>query len=163
MDDLVVATAIYRMWTFWRLQMLAMFSLFTVVGVVGLVAAISTKSGPPTIFVVLWLFALVWNGYWFFLRVAYQLELTGNELRWRAPFRSGVVPLDQLVAMRPHRFGSSIEVLELREGSKVLVMVRKGFADFAAEVQVAAPQVRVRVGVLARVGERLPGPRGYRR
>ena len=42
----------------------------------------------------------------------------------------------------PHRFGSSIEVLELEHGVKVLVMVRKGFIDFAADCETAFTTAR---------------------
>jgi hypothetical protein len=104
-----------------------------------------------------------WNANWFLLRIAFRLELCGTDLSWQAPLRRGVIKLSDLVEMRPQRFGSSIEVLVLADGSKVLVMVRKGFVDFMAELQTVAPHVHARVGTFAKIGDRLPGPRGFRR
>jgi hypothetical protein len=150
------------MYALWRAQILAMFAVF-VVAAVFMVAAIAAGSGPPVWFAAFWLAALVWNGYWFLFRVAYQLDLTEHEICWRTPLRSGSIALTDLVELRPHRFGSSIEVIQLASGTKVLVMVRKGFVDFMMEIQRLAPQVHARVGAFAKLGNRLPGPRGFRR
>jgi hypothetical protein len=38
------------------------------------------QDGPPLWFVVLWLLALVWNAYWFLVRIAYRLDLSDTEL-----------------------------------------------------------------------------------
>jgi hypothetical protein len=153
----------YRMYPLWRVQILGMFVLFAVVGVVVVVAGVVASSGPPLFFALVWVLVVIWNGYWFLFRIAYRLDLTESSLAWRTPLRSGTIALIDLVEMRPSRFGSSAEVLRLSDGSKVLVMVRKGFVDFMAEVQAAAPHVEARVGTFAKIGERLPGPRGFRR
>jgi hypothetical protein len=152
----------YRMYPLWRVQILSMFVLFAVVGVVVLVAAVVASSGP-SLFALVWVLGVIWNGYWFLFRIAYRLDLTESSLAWRTPLRSGTIALIDLVEMRPSRFGSSAEVLRSSDGSKVLVMVRKGFVDFMAEVQAAGPHVEARVGTFAKIGERLPGPRGFRR
>jgi hypothetical protein len=147
----------------WRAQILAIFAVLSVAAVGISVASVWSKVGPPLWFVVLWLLALVWNGYWFLVRIAYRLDLSDTELLWRTPLRNGAIELADLVEMRPYRLGLSIEVLQLADGSKVLVIVRKGFIDFTKEVNNAAPHVPVRVGAFAKIGDRLPGPRGFRR
>lgn len=153
----------YRMHALWRLQIFATCAIFAVVGVVVVVTSVMASSGPPVWFAVLWLLVAVWNSYWFLFRIAYRLDLWQSSIRWQTPLRSGTIALTDLVEMRPMRFGSSVEVLRLSDGSKVQVMVRRGFVDFMAEVQAAAPHVQARVGTLARIGNWGPGPRGFRR
>jgi hypothetical protein len=126
------------MYALWRAQILAMFAVFVVAGVL-MVVAIAAGSGPPVWFAAFWLAALVWNSYWFLFRIAYQLDLTERELYWRTPFRNGSIALTDLVELRPHRFGSSIEVIQLADGAKILVMVRKGFVEFMAENPTSRP------------------------
>lgn len=153
----------YQLYALWRLQIFGTFAIFAVVGVPVVATSLVARSGPPIWFAVLWLLVAVWNGYWFLFRIAYRLDLSESSIRWRAPLRSGTIALSDLVEMRPFRFGSTVEVLCLSDGSKVEVMVQKGFVEFMAEVQAAAPHVQARVGTFAKIGDRLPGPRGFRR
>jgi hypothetical protein len=150
------------MYGLWRVQVLGTFAACAVVGVTTLVVSLSFSFGPPAWFAALWLLAVIWNAYWFLLRIAYRLDLSEADLSWRTPLRSGTIALADLVEMRPSRMGSTVEVLSLSDGSKVLVMVRKGFVDFATEIQQIAPHLQVRIGLYAKIGERLPGPRGFR-
>ena len=158
---MIVAT--YRMLRYWPAALFAGFAILGVGGVVVVVVSVSGHDGPPTWFVGLWLLALAWNGYWWLFRIAYRLDLTQTDLAWRAPLRQGSLRTADLVEMRPYVFGSSIEVIVPSEGAKVLVLVRKGFVDFMREVETVAPQVRTRVGLYAKLSERLPGARGYSR
>ncbi len=152
----------YRVWGFGAKRIVAMLALMAAIGVAGLVAAV-VATGPPLWFVGLYLLALVWNAYWFLFRIAYRLDLSQDELSWHAPFRSGTVNLRQIDQMRPQRLGSTFEVIALRQGRPLLVMVQKGFADFASEVQARAPHIGVRIGSLARLGNKFPGPSSLRR
>ena len=80
----------YRMYAFYRAQILAMFGLFAVMAV-GFVTAAAMSNAPLLVFAALWVAALLWNGYWFLLRLVYDLELDGDVIRWRTPLRSGTI------------------------------------------------------------------------
>lgn len=151
----------YRMYALYRAQILAMFGLFAVIAVVFVtVAAMSNAS--LLVFAALWVAALSWNGYWFLLRLVYDLELDGDVVRWRTPLRSGTVPLSDVVELRPSRFGSNAEVFELADRRRLLVFVRKGFRAFADELVARRPGIPVRLGLQARLVERFPGWSGFK-
>ena len=76
--------------------MLGMFGFFLVVGVALLASPDDGAGGPPGWFMALWVGALAWNAYWWLFRVAYVLELSDTELRWRAPLAHGTVPVRAL-------------------------------------------------------------------
>src|SRR4051812_26839451 len=154
----------YRMYALWRVQILAMFAIFGVAAVALVVAALSGGNGsPPLVLSLLWSAIAVWNGYWFLWRVAYQLELDHEQLRWWAPLRRGVIPLAELQELKPFLLGSSVEVFRSSAQPDVLVFVRRGLKDFAGVIKERAPHVAIRFGIYARIAERLPGPRGFRR
>lgn len=154
----------YRMYALWRFQILAMFAIFAVAAVALLVAALGGgHDAPPLAFSLLWIAIAVWNAYWFLWRVAYQLELDDEQLRWHAPLRQGVIPLAELQELKPFLLGSSVEVFRSFGRPDVLVFVRRGLKDFAEVIKERAPHVAIRFGTYARIAERLPGPRGFRR
>ena len=135
-----------------------MFAFFAVVGAF-LVLATPTE-GPeavPAGFKVFWVGALVWNAYWFLFRIAVSLRLEDRELVWDAPLRSGRIAVGDVVAVRPMRFASNVEVFEQRGGRPVMVMVTKGLSDFLAELSKLNPNLPVRLGWQSRLAERLPG------
>jgi hypothetical protein len=139
------------------------FAIFGVVAVPLVIAAsLRDRNGPPLLFLVAWIAALGWNAYWFLLRFCYRLDLEEGMLRWWAPPRSGDAPLAGLQALRPSRLSPNVAVFDFVEGPRVLVLVRRGFADFAASVQAAAPQATVRTSWYTRLAEWLPGSSGLR-
>ncbi|MDQ1541895.1 MAG: hypothetical protein QOH29_2621 [Actinomycetota bacterium] len=158
-----VAGASYRVYAFYRIQVIAMFVVFAVVAVVLVVNLATGASGPPIGFSVFWIAAVVWNAYWFLLRVAYRVDLQDHELRWRAPLKSGTIPLDTLREIRPSRMSSNVELFEWDGGRPLIVFAMKGLRDFCAVIQAATPHVGVRFGWQARLAERMPGPRRFRR
>lgn len=84
----MVVMARYRMYTWYRFQVLAMFAILAAVGVGILVAAASGHG--PVAFSIVWVAIAVWNGYWFLLRVVYDLELSdGTEVAYSFSKRSG--------------------------------------------------------------------------
>ena len=151
----------YRMYAFYRAQILAMFGLFAVIAV-GFVTAAAMSNAPLLVFAALWVATLLWNGYWFLLRLVYDLELDGDAIRWRTPLRSGTITLSDVVELRPSRFGSNAEVFELVDRARLLVFVRKGFRAFADELVARRPELPVRLGFQARLVERLPGWSGFK-
>lgn len=148
----------YRMYTLYGRQILATFTLTVVI----LATAFSGTGGPPIAFIALWIAIAIWNGYWFLFRIAYHLEVNDQTLRWRAPFRQGTVSLLDISELRPSRFGSNIELFELASGTRSLVFVRKGFRAFADELVELRPGLPVRLGLQARLFERMPGWTGFR-
>jgi hypothetical protein len=158
-----VPEASYRVYAFYRIQVIAMFAVFAVVAVVLVVSLVVGASGPPVGFSLFWIAAVTWNAYWFLLRVAYRVDLADRELRWHAPLGSGAIPLATLREIRPSRMSSNVELFEWDGGRPVIVFAMKGLRDFCAVVQAAAPHVGVRFGWQARLAERMPGPRRFRR
>jgi hypothetical protein len=75
----------------WRLPAVYRFQVLLTVGffVVFSIPLLTGRVLAPAWFRLSWLVALCWNGYWFLLRVVYQLEVRGGVLRWWAPLRSG--------------------------------------------------------------------------
>lgn len=150
------------MYRLYRAQVLAMFAIFGATVPLVVAASLGDRDGPPLLFVLAWIAALGWNAYWFLLRLCYRLDLQDDTLRWRAPLRSGHAPLAGLRALRPARLSPNIAVFEFVDGPRVLVLARRGFADFSAGVQAAAPQAVVRMSWYIRLTERLPGSSGFR-
>ena len=104
-----------------------MFVIFGVVGVAVVVAVVVANSGPPILLALLWDLVVVWNGYWFLFRgVAYDSTSRSRASLGERLCRSGTIALTDLVEMRPSRFGSSVQVLRLADGSKVLVIDPEG-------------------------------------
>ena len=82
---------------------------------------------------------------------------------WRAPLRSGTVNLGDVLELRPDRFGSNAEVIQMADGARILVFVRKGFRAFTDELVARRPELPVRFGLQARWLKRLPGWSGFKR
>ncbi|WP_431247187.1 hypothetical protein [Leifsonia xyli] len=71
-------------------------AVLVVAGVSAVVQGFAGRHGPPIGFMVIWFAALGWNVYWWLFRVAYRVELVGRTLYWRAPLRSGTMPVDSV-------------------------------------------------------------------
>jgi hypothetical protein len=154
--------AAFRTPIFGRAWYLSIFVVFAGGGVV-LVAHELTTGGkdPPLSFALLWLAGVAWVAYWLLLRVAFAIELRDGQLRWETPLRRGSSPLSAVTRIRPMRWGSNVEVFELRDSRPVLVMVTKGFSRFLDDVAEQRPDLEVRLGLYSRVLQRLPGPSGW--
>jgi hypothetical protein len=92
----------------------------------------------------------------------HRLDLEGGTLRWWAPLRSGHAPLADLRALRPGRLTPNVAVFDFVDSPRVLVLVGRGFAAFAARLHAAAPQAAVRTSWYTRLTEWLPGSSGFR-
>lgn len=96
------------------------------------------------------------------------LELTATELRWRTPLRSGVIPLDQIIAIRWKTLGRSSSQnytpawnirIEVRNGKRLQFVSNPDMAAFTDEIKAAALQVKVKLPPViawARAGYRGP-------
>jgi hypothetical protein len=106
---------------------------------------------------------LCWNANWWLRRVSYRVDLRARTLHRWAPLRSGEIQMDQLRMVSPSRHGFGIVDLVSMHGGRVPVLIRRGFAEFAAEVQAAVPHVTVRLNWYSRMVDRLPGSSGFHR
>ena len=91
-------------------------------------------------------------------RLAWWLD---GPLRWRAPLRSGELPLTELTRIRAIGPGAS-GFLDQAVGPRMRVYVRKGFTDFTGALVAARPDQAVRIGFGARLVERWPGRSAFR-
>jgi hypothetical protein len=137
------------------------FVLALVIAIPLLLATAGHRNGPPVLFATAWIAIAIHHAYWFLFRIAYELEFDGQELRWRAPLRSGNINLGDIDRFRPFRFGSSVEVIESTSGAKVLVMVRPGLSDFAETFVARKPGLPIRFGFNGRLAQNLERRSGF--
>jgi hypothetical protein len=117
-----------------------------VVGI--LVLTTAGTAGRSANFGLLWIAMVGWNAYWFLLRIVYQFEVGDGVLSWRAPLRSGQVPVTEVIAIRPSRLGVGY-VVATRRGAILVAFASQGFGEFAAALQALQPSMAVRVGRLS--------------
>ena len=124
----------------------------------------SARRGPIA-FIVVWFAILGWNAYWHLLRIAHRLDYseTDDSLTWRAPLRSVVIPLGDIVGFRPFKLSSNIEVIETRDGRRYQVWIVKGFRAFSEILAQRHPGISVRIGWQGLLAEKMPGISWLRR
>jgi hypothetical protein len=144
----------------YRFLTIALFVCFGVVAVALVVVAPWGRSGGPAVaFTCVWIALMGWTAHWFLFRVAYELELDGDRLRWRAPLRSGEVALADLTRVSTR---GNVGVIAGARHQRVMVLARKGLTGFTAALVAARPDLEVRIGLQVRLAERLPGRSGFR-
>lgn len=152
----------YRMYGWWKALVVTVAIGFTLIAV-ALVAGSSGSSGTIA-FLVVWVLGAVFSFYQVTGRVGVSVTLTGDTLEWGALWSvSKRVSLADLSKIRPSRAGSSIEVIELVDGSTLSVWVRKGFADLAAELATRRPGLPIKLGSYSHMCERLQTRTGFSR
>jgi hypothetical protein len=149
----------YRSITGWRPLAIGLALYFTAAAGVLVVQA---ATGPvPWTFTILWLCAYAWVMPQVLLRFAYQLELRDGIVRWKTAVRSGHFAVNDVRSVRPYRWGRNAEVVELRNGQKLFVMIMRGFREFAADLAENAPFAQIEVGRFTQTAERRPGSKNY--
>lgn len=149
----------YRLFRGWRPLMFVMSFYFIAAAV--LLVVQSARASVPWTFTIVWLCAYGWVVPQVLLRLAFLVEVRGGFVSWEAAARSGRFAASDLRALRPYRWGRNMEILELRTGQKIFVMIARGFREFAADLQQNAPVARIEVGALTKVAERWPGSKNY--
>jgi hypothetical protein len=142
----------WRLPSYYRFQVLITFGIFVVVSASLGGAGYARQSLS---FALLWTAILIWNGYWFLLRIVYQVEVGAGVLSWRAPLRSGQVPVTEVVAIRPSSLAGHI--VQTRRGKIVVAFSTMGFDEFGAALRALEPSISVRVGWLRPPRPGLPG------
>jgi len=103
------------------------------------------RSGrPPLFFVFAWLAVLAWNAYIWLFRFAWQLELSGDVLTWRTPFRYGEVIAADIREVGPSPLSQQISVITSASRPKIYALTQSGFTQFAQELLRVAPSARYR-------------------
>ena len=132
---------IYRPMGGWGRPLLLLASLaFAVAAAALIMMTVRGGEGPPALFMVLWLVALVWNAYWWLFRVCVEVRVDGPTLEWLAPLRRGRAPLGDVARIRASRVGRQLAVMELQGRRPVLIPVRYGFANLQRAIAAGAPQ-----------------------
>jgi hypothetical protein len=80
----------------WVLFVMFVLTVLVVAGVSIVFQSFAGRPGPPAGFMAVWFAALGWNVYWWLFRVAYRVDLVDRTLYWRAPLRSGSIPVDSI-------------------------------------------------------------------
>jgi hypothetical protein len=102
------------------------------------------------------LWSVVWNAYWQ-RRLAHELRLDGDVLRWRSAEGGGSVALSDI--RRISTFGplSNMPIVHLPDGSRLALWIHKGSETFAQALTTADPRLEIPLGPVGRLYERLPG------
>jgi hypothetical protein len=140
---------------------LSMFGVFGLTGLVMVVQAIGGR-GPSIPFLLFWLFALVWNAYWWLLRFAYCVTVREDGLDWEAPLRHGDIPAAELIAVGRSKLVPNAIVIEHAGGRPVYLLHGKGLTELASAIGSLRPDIDVHLGRLGRVQQRMPGRSAWR-
>jgi hypothetical protein len=134
-------------------------SAVVVLAVLGIVAAslAGADGAPPVIVSLLVLAALVWNMYWWLLRIALSVRIDGDSLVAKTILLTRRVELDDVVAVRPMGFVSIITVLELVAGRPVLMMASTRVSALARDLRSRRPDLPVKLSWQAHLEERIRG------
>lgn len=136
----------------------AFFSLAIVLTTVHLLTA--SESAPRRVFFVLWIGMAAFGQYWYLFRQAYDLRFDSEYLYWRSPLRSGRLELQGLRRVRV-RWGTDA-FIENTDRARLHVIAQKGFTRFSAKLAAQDPGLEVRIGLIHRLLEWLPGSTLFR-
>ena len=126
----------------WVLFVLALLTMMVVAGVSIVAQSFAGRPGPPLAFMAPWFAALGWNVYWWLFRVAYRVELIGRTLQWRAPFRSGTIPVDAIESVGRFFFAPYTCVLRATGHTSLMVFTQlRSFAPMLEAVHRLNPAV----------------------
>lgn len=90
------------------------------------------------------LLTILWNLYWFLWRTVGELELREGQLHFRTPLRRGVLPLNDIVSLKPDRLSSG-RTCVIRSASHRALLVETGttLPDFLTTLSTLAPHVEI--------------------
>ena len=143
---------------------ITVFSVLSLVAIALIRELVSSHDPILVVFMVLWLAALVWNGYWFLFRIAFEIcVVDGSTLRWRTMTSSYEARLDRMTGvMSPWgRFGNTLRRIAVEGGPSPLLIPAPGISDVIAAVVAFRPEVPVKSSWLDRSAERFAGRSVY--
>lgn len=97
------------------------------------------------------------------VRLAHEVVIEGDEIRWRTLAGAGSAPVAELVRVRPARFERSMLVVELGSGRGPVLMARPGLAAVVEALTAARPGLELDLGPWSDGLDRLERRRGPRR
>jgi hypothetical protein len=156
----------YAMYSWWRALLFGLAGFFALFAATFIVSLVRQGSAGEVAFFSVWLIGMMvlWRFYTY--HVAMALTLSGETLTWRAALRTRRVNAADVVAVRPFCGWAAwgvIEAFELTDGSRLLVMVRKGLPEFARELARRRPGITVEFGVYSKMCERFRRQSGFSR
>lgn len=122
------------------------------------------STGDPILaaFLILWLAALAWNGYWFLFRVTYEIGVAeGTTLRWRTVATAHEAPLASVRNVRsPYGpFSGGLLRINIDGHLSPLLMTSPGFEGVVEMIGGLRPDLSIRTSWLDRAVGRsgIPG------
>ena len=123
---------------------------------------LSTRDPILVVFILLWLGALAWNGYWFLFRMAYEIGITeGGQLHWRTVLSAHEVPLGHIENVKsPFGWFSRGQLrINVRDHTSPVLMTAPGFTQVAEALVRAKPDLSITTGWARPCGRPLGNPR----
>ena len=121
----------------YRLLTFAVFVPLGIAGVAMLVNLVAGGTGPPLVFVVLWLAAYAWNAYWWLFRIAFQVGVMhGSTLRWRSITSGHEIPLARVTGISTPLppFGFGLKRIVIGGDRSPLIIADQGYGDVVAMI-----------------------------
>lgn len=133
-------------------------SVLLVFGPIISVSIIRREGWPGALFMAAWFGALAWNVYWWMFRVAYRLELEGDELRWRAPLARGRLSVSSITGVSPF-MGVGNQMLSIQAAGlrSVQVFAYGDLSSFLARMSPMNPAVPAHIAGFAGVYDGVSG------
>jgi hypothetical protein len=108
------------------------------------------RGGGPEAFDLLSVAIFLWNGYWWLLRIGFQVEVVGGVLEWRAPLKKRRVPIDELSGNGSMWMG--FEKLKVRDQRSLIVLTGdRGWITFLESLNRATGSETFQVSALNRL------------
>jgi len=150
------ADATFRMVRF-RPLIIAFFVVMSCIAVLLLLSLRGNKDLLLTVFIALWVGALVWTAYWFLFRVAYEVAVVdGSTLRWHTMMTSHEAPLGRIKAVDTPfgPFGTGLRRIRLEGQRSPLLMGLPGVGEIFAMILANRPDVPINTSWYDRAYER---------
>jgi len=106
-------------------------------GIAMFVNLLAGGTGPPAVFVFLWLAAYGWGVYWCLFRVAYEVGVVnGSTLRWRTIMKTREIQLARITAIQtPYPpFGFGFKRVVVDGDRSPLIVANQGYRDVVAMI-----------------------------
>ena len=139
-----MGTSVYRMYGAWRVQIIATSVLFLAIAIALLWSAAGSGRYPSP-FTIAWSAGAVYVAQNFLWRVAYELRLEDRVFVWKTPLRSRSVSIWEIDELRPARSARNVEIIHLENGTRITVIIRRGFQEFLNDLAQKRPGLPIEV------------------
>jgi len=140
-----VNSVTYRLVMF-RPVAITVFSVLSLVAVALIREVFSSHDPILVVFIVLWLAALVWNGYWFLFRIAYEIGvIDGSTLRWRTMLATHEALLTRVKGVKTPfgPFGAGRRMIIVEGATSPMLLASRGFDEVAAMIARHRPDLSI--------------------